>query len=197
MNNAQNKNKNNIMLDYFLQEEKNRVMGKMNQSKKTFYKYNYDCYEENKQYSYKDFSYVDKTYNNHNKLTNYECMGYNSNNYLTIPKIVMQALGTLQTIYLAELSRFSIYKPINRFGFFQVSKKEIEKDTGITPRIQDRLCKQLEGLGIITSNTYKKEMRKFYRFNDDVMLNIYFDIYKGTWKRIKYNKNNPGDNNEK
>lgn len=79
---------------------------------------------------------------------------------MIVPKLFMQAIGTLEAVLLAELSRLNLYKPVNRYGFFCVSKEELESDTGITAKQQYRLIPILEKMELIDTKTYKKTNEK-------------------------------------
>lgn len=149
------------------------------------HKYNYKTFSVNNIYAYDNFSRCNGDMNNPNKLSNYERIAYRDNR-LVIPKLLMQALGTKKAIYLAELARLSMYKPVNDYGFFLYSRDEIKNDIGLTARQQDAICKELNELGIINTVTFRKQQRKFYRFNDDFMVDFYWSLYKKTIGRIKY-----------
>ena len=179
------------MLDYLIESKKQEIQDNLSVKKNKYYdfKYKYDTYNKEYTYSFDNFNNCDGSRNNPSSITNYEKIAFNTER-LTVPKTFMQAIGTLEAVLLAELSRLSLYKPVNRYGFFCVSKEEIENDTGITAKQQDRLIPILENLGLIDTKSYTKQMRKFYRFNDDKAVELYWQMYRNTFKRVKYNKSN-------
>lgn len=173
------------MIDYLIEEEKRKVNENLKKQNIKEYIYHYEKFDKDKKYSLKEFSDTNKIYNNPNSLTNYERYAFNTYRII-IPKMFMQYLGVLETVYLEEISRFSISLDVNKYGFFTVSRKYIADDIGISPKIQDRLCKKLEKSGLITTYTFGgTNKRKFYRFNDDAVMNLYWKVYKHTYKRIK------------
>lgn len=180
---------NEKMIDFLIEEKKEEIVENMktNKQKLFLHKYNYKEYRKDNVYSYENFSNCNIQNNNPYSISNYEQVAFNDYR-LIVPKILMQSIGTLEALYLAEIARLSMYEPVNQYGFFMYSKKEIYRDTGITPRQQDRICKKLTEMGLIDTVTYKKQIRKFYRFNDDFTLNFYWRVYRETYRRIKYSK---------
>ncbi len=181
-----NQNIDEEVLNDLIEDDKKKAEEEKSKKVKEFnYKYQYLPFSKEYTYSYDNFSETSINNNNPASITNYEKVAFNKER-LIVPKVMMQYIGTLESVYLAEISRFSLYKPVNKYGFFNAYKQEIEDDIGITARQQDRICKKLVDMGFITTVTYKKEKRKFYRFNDDATLELFWTAVKKTYKRVKY-----------
>lgn len=175
------------VINLFIKEKEKQIIEEVKENKEKLYKYKYSYkeYRSDNNYSFKNFSNCTGEKNNTFSLSNYEQVAYHDYR-LVVPKLLMQALGTLEAIYLAELARLSMYKPVNEYGFFLASKKGIKEDTGMTARQQDPICDKLVTMGLIDTCTFKKQQRKFYRFNDDLTLEFYWQAYRKTIARTKY-----------
>lgn len=173
------------LIKYMVEDDVNRLLDDIKRKYKDLNVYNYKVFNPSNIYSFQNFNNMSTKNNSSNKFTNYEKFS-NKSYYLTINKMMLQALGVLETLYLTEMSRLSVSLPVNEYGFFSISRKHIYEDIGISPKQQDRICSKLEKFGLITTVTYQKEMIKFYRFNDDEVLKFYLDKYKYTCRRIKY-----------
>ena len=172
-------------MQYMVEDDINNLLNNIKRKYKDLNVYNYKVFNPNNTYSFQNFSNTNTKNNNSNKFTNYEKIA-NKSYYLIVNKLMLQALGALETLYLSEMSRLSVSLPVNEYGFFSISRKHIYEDIGISPKQQDRICSKLEKIGLITTVTYKQEMTKFYKFNDDEVLKFYLDKYKYTCRRIKY-----------
>ena len=150
------------------------------------WKYKYLRLDKDTKYTLKDFE-VTGNLNNQNKLSNFE-MYANNLPRLTIPKILIQAYGLQVALYWCEMARLSMYKPVNNYGYFTTSKYEINTDIGLSPKQQDKICKILQDLNVIETYTFKKEMRKFYKFNDNIAKDILTSLYLKTFRSVKFQK---------
>jgi len=150
------------------------------------WKYKYLPLDKTIKYRLIDFEVTGKL-NNLNRLSNFELYA-NSIPRLTVPKILIQAYGFQVALYWCEMARYSMYKPVNDYGYFTVSKYEISADIGLSPKQQDKVCKILKELNVIETYTFEKEMRKFYKFNDDIAKNILLDLRSKTFRSVKFQK---------
>lgn len=177
------------VIDMLLKEKQEEIEAEIRKSKVGLYNhiYKYKSFSQANTYSFENFSNCTGNKNNPNSLSNYERIGYNDYR-LVIPKLLMQALGTNVALYLAEIARLSMYQPVNDYGFYLYSKQKIKDDTGLTERQQDPICKKLKDWGVIDTVTFRKQQRKYYRFNDDFMVDLYWSLYRKTFARIKYRR---------
>lgn len=139
-----------------------------------FWKYQYETYREDWEYSLEDFKKVDDRYNNHhpNGLSNYEQLAGDSKR-LVVAKTMVQAFNDPEmALLLTEYARLSLYLPVNKYGFYCVSYSYIEKDIRMSEYKQRKLSNKLAQLGYIDIKSYNfensnVEYKRFYRFNDD------------------------------
>ncbi|MFA5603999.1 MAG: hypothetical protein WDA12_04055 [Bacilli bacterium] len=156
--------------------------------KGSYWNYQYANFSKNNQYNLQNFRVKDNSVQNKNPIdiTNYEMISYNSPR-LTVPKVMIQAFGNLEmAMLLAEYSRLSMYKDVNKYGFYEVTYKEIQTDTGLTEYQQRKYSKKLEELGYIDIVAYTKEMARFYRFNDNFARDQILYYRRKSYKQTPY-----------
>ena len=160
----------------------------LNIDERGLWQYNYVDFKKEWQYNYQNFSIMDNSFQNkHPKgLTNYEMQAFNSVR-LVLAKTFVQAFDSLEMgLLLAEYSRLSLSFPINKYGFFKASYNTIEKDTGISENLQRKYSKILENLGYIDIVSFRKEKKRFYRFNDDFTRKKLIEFIKKSYKQTPY-----------
>lgn len=155
-------------------EEMEILNNLINSGKYVYWRYKYENYHEDYNYSLKEFKNVGEEYNNKNPkgLSNYEQLAGDSKR-LVLAKTMIQAFNSPEmALLLTEYARLSMNLPVNKYGFYCVAYSTIEKDIRLSEHKQRKLSNKLVELGYITIRSYNYEnsnveYKRFYRFNDD------------------------------
>lgn len=94
---------------------------------------------------------------------------FNGFSYWALPKFLVLTIGIYSTLYLSHLvSKLNYLKKnklIDKNGFFYCTQENIEKDTGMSKRTQQRIIKRLKFLNLIEVKTCTVPPRNYYKIN--------------------------------